>query len=65
AEGVFAESYSDLETAEKRYTEVMDVVPNDDDYYLKAEKRLRRLTIFRRPAAASPEAVAPIAESTP
>ena len=50
-EGVFAESYSDLDTAEKRYREVLEVVPKDDDYYLKAQSRLRKLTIFKNPAS--------------
>ena len=57
AEGVFAESYSDFDTAEKRYREVMDTVPSDDPYYVKADSRLRKLTVFRHPAATTgPEA---------
>ncbi len=48
-EGVFAESYSDLDGAEKRYREVMEVVPKDDDYYVKANNRLKRLTVFKKP----------------
>ena len=52
-EGVFAESYSDLDTAEKRYREVLEVVPKDDDYYLKAQSRLRKLTIFKNPASST------------
>jgi len=56
AEGVFAESYSDFDTAEKRYREVMDTVPNDDPYYIKSDSRLKKLLVFRRPAATVPEA---------
>jgi pSer/pThr/pTyr-binding forkhead associated (FHA) protein/tetratricopeptide (TPR) repeat protein len=52
-EGVFAESYSDLDTAEKRYREILDVVPKDDDYYLKAQSRLKKLTIFKKPSGES------------
>ena len=48
AEGVFAESYSDLDTAEKRYREVLQVVPKEDDYYAKAQKRLKKLTVFSK-----------------
>ncbi len=51
AEGVFAESYTDLDTAEKRYREVLDVVPDDDEYYLKANARLKKLTVLRKPAS--------------
>ncbi len=52
-EGVFAESYSDLDTAEKRYREILDVVPKDDDYYLKAQARLKKLTVFKKPSGES------------
>ena len=50
AEGVFAESYSDWEAAEKSYREVLEIVPTDDSYYAKAESRLKKITIFRHPA---------------
>ena len=50
AEGVFAESYSDFETAEKKYREVLEAVPPESDYYLKAQSRLKKITVFRRPA---------------
>jgi pSer/pThr/pTyr-binding forkhead associated (FHA) protein/tetratricopeptide (TPR) repeat protein len=49
AEGVFAESFSDMDTAEKRYREVMEVVPTDDSYYIKAQSRLKKLLVFRQP----------------
>jgi tetratricopeptide (TPR) repeat protein len=51
AEGVFAESYGDIETAEKQYRQVLEVVPSDDDYYSKAQLRLKKLSVFRRPAS--------------
>ena len=47
-EAVFAESYGDLETAEKKYREVFEVVTKDDDYYLKAESKLKKITVFKR-----------------
>ena len=47
-EGVFAESYGDIETAERKYREVLEVVPKEDDYYEKAESKLKKLTIFKR-----------------
>lgn len=50
AEGVFAESFSDFENAEKKYREVLEAVPNDNSYYLKAASRLKKLTVLRRPA---------------
>lgn len=52
-EGVFAESYGDIETAEKKYREVLEVVPKEDDYYDKAESKLKKLTVFKR--AGNPE----------
>lgn len=54
-EGVFAESYSDLDTAEKRYREILDVVPKDDSYYVKAQARLKKLTVFKKPTGESIE----------
>jgi pSer/pThr/pTyr-binding forkhead associated (FHA) protein/tetratricopeptide (TPR) repeat protein len=55
ATGVFAESYSDWDTAEKRYREVLEVVPNDDPYYIKAQSRLKKITVMRIPAAETPQ----------
>ena len=43
----------DIETAEKKYREVLEVVPKEDDYYEKAELKLKKLTIFKR--AGNPE----------
>lgn len=48
AEGVFAESYSDVETAQKRYREVLEIVPESDDYFAKASKRLKSLTVLNQ-----------------
>jgi tetratricopeptide (TPR) repeat protein len=53
AEGVFAESYGDMDAAEKQYRQVLEVVPNDDAYYVKAQSRLKRLTVLRKPASES------------
>lgn len=53
AEGVFAESYGDMDSAEKQYRQVLDVVPNDDEYYSKAQSRLKRLSVLRKPASES------------
>ncbi|MBS1959868.1 MAG: FHA domain-containing protein [Bdellovibrionales bacterium] len=55
-EGVFAESYNDLETAERSYREILSVVPKDDEYHAKAELRLKRVTSFRRPAGSASNA---------
>jgi len=52
-EAVFAESYGDVETAERKYREVLEVVPKEDDYYEKAESRLKKITVFKR--AGNPE----------
>jgi pSer/pThr/pTyr-binding forkhead associated (FHA) protein/tetratricopeptide (TPR) repeat protein len=55
-EGVFAESFNDFETAEKKYREVLDLAPKDSDYYKKATSRMNKLTVFRRPASLSESA---------
>ena len=51
SEGVIAESFSELDVAEKRYREVLEVVPVDNDYFKKASSRLAKLTVLRRPAS--------------
>jgi tetratricopeptide (TPR) repeat protein len=50
-EGVFAESYNDLDSAERSFKEILDIVPKGDDYYAKAELRMKRITSFRKPAS--------------
>ncbi len=50
-EAVFAESYGDVDTAEKKYREVLEVVAKDNEYYSKAESRLKKLTVFKKPPA--------------
>ena len=47
-EGVFAESYGDFDTAEKKYREVLEVVAKDNSYYSKAESKLKKLTVFKK-----------------
>ena len=39
-DAVLAESYSDFETAKKKYQECKDVAPKDDVYYERAERKL-------------------------
>ena len=53
-EGVFAESYGDFEMAEKKYREVLEVVPKEDDYYEKAESRLKKITVFKKNGSEAP-----------
>ena len=48
-EAVFAESFNDFETAEKKYMEVLEAVPVGDDYHVKAQLRLKKITIFKKP----------------
>ena len=56
AEGVFAESYGDVDIAEKKYREVLEVVPKEDEYAVKASSRLRKLTVLKRvPAGEIPQ----------
>jgi pSer/pThr/pTyr-binding forkhead associated (FHA) protein/tetratricopeptide (TPR) repeat protein len=50
-EGVFAESFGDVDTAEKKYREVMEVVPKGDAYYNKAESKLRKIMVLRKSAS--------------
>ncbi len=53
-EGVFAESFGDVDTAEKKYREVLEVVPKGDAYYIKAESKLRKITVLRKSASEAP-----------
>ncbi len=46
-EGVFAESFGEFDTAEAKYNEVLLNVPKDDDYYLKATSRLKKIEVLR------------------
>ena len=39
-DAVLSESYSDFETAKKKYQECKDVAPKDDIYYERAERKL-------------------------
>ena len=45
-EAVLAESYSDFETAKKKYQECKEVAPSDDVYFERAE---RKLALFFKP----------------
>jgi pSer/pThr/pTyr-binding forkhead associated (FHA) protein/tetratricopeptide (TPR) repeat protein len=51
AEGVMAESYSDFETAKKKFQETMEVAPEDGLYHDRAQRKLS--TYLRREPAAS------------
>lgn len=55
-EGVFAESFNDFDTAEKKYREVLNMVPKDDDYYAKAQGRIKKITVFKRDVNVEAEA---------
>jgi pSer/pThr/pTyr-binding forkhead associated (FHA) protein/tetratricopeptide (TPR) repeat protein len=48
SEAVIAESFSDFETAEKKYREVLEVVPVDNEYFTKATLRVKKLTSMKR-----------------
>jgi pSer/pThr/pTyr-binding forkhead associated (FHA) protein/tetratricopeptide (TPR) repeat protein len=41
SDGVIAEGFGDFEVAEKKYREVMEVVPSDNTYYVKAKSKLK------------------------
>ncbi len=51
SEGVIAEGFGELEQAEKKYREVLEVVPDDSEYFAKATSRIRKLTAYRYPAS--------------
>lgn len=53
SEGVIAESFSEYDAAEKKYREVLEVVPPGNLYYDKASGRIRRLSALRKPATDS------------
>jgi tetratricopeptide (TPR) repeat protein len=48
SEAVIAESFSDFELAEKKYREVLEVVPVDNEYFVKATLRVRKLMALKR-----------------
>ena len=48
SEAIIAESFSDFDLAERKYREVLDVVPVDNDYFVKASQRIKKLTALRR-----------------
>lgn len=45
-EAVLAESYSDFETAERKYRAVLDTAPEDDLYHERAQRKLARFVRF-------------------
>jgi hypothetical protein len=45
---VIAESFSDFELAEKKYREVLEVVPVDNEYFVKATLRVKKLMALKR-----------------
>lgn len=48
SDGVIAEGFGDYEVAEKKYKEVMDAVPSDNSYHVKAKARLKVFTTLRK-----------------
>ena len=48
SEAVIAESFSDFELAEKKYREVLEVVPVDNEYFVKATIRVKKLMALKR-----------------
>lgn len=51
SEGVIAESFSEFDVAEKKYREVLEIVPPDHDYFSKATRRIKRILSARKPAS--------------
>jgi pSer/pThr/pTyr-binding forkhead associated (FHA) protein/tetratricopeptide (TPR) repeat protein len=51
SEGVIAESFSEFDLAEKKYREVLEIVPPEHDYFSKASRRIRRIISARKPAS--------------
>ncbi len=47
SEGVLSETYGEFESAMKKYQEAMGVAPKDDEYYLKAQSRLKRIQNYQ------------------
>lgn len=48
SEAVIAESFSDFDVAEKKYREVLEVVPVDNEYFTKATTKIKKLAALRR-----------------
>jgi pSer/pThr/pTyr-binding forkhead associated (FHA) protein/tetratricopeptide (TPR) repeat protein len=53
SEGVIAESFSEFDLAEKKYREVLEIVPPEHDYFSKAARRIKRILSARKPASES------------
>jgi len=50
---VIAESFSEFDLAEKKYREVLEIVPPEHDYFSKAARRIKRILSARKPASES------------
>ncbi len=48
SDGVIAEGFGDYDVAEKKYREVIDTVPADNSYHVKAKARLKVFTTLRK-----------------
>ncbi|MBU6153042.1 MAG: FHA domain-containing protein [Bdellovibrionales bacterium] len=48
SEGVIAESFSDFDLAERKYREVLQVVPVDNEYFVKATIRVKKLMALKQ-----------------
>jgi pSer/pThr/pTyr-binding forkhead associated (FHA) protein/uncharacterized protein YciW len=48
SDGVIAEGFGDYDVAEKKYREVIDTVPPDNSYHVKAKARLKVFSALRK-----------------
>ena len=48
SDGVIAEGFGDYDVAEKKYREVIDTVPTDNSYHIKAKARLKVFSTLRK-----------------
>ncbi len=48
SDGVIAEGFGDYDVAEKKYREVIDTVPADNSYHVKAKARLKVFSTLRK-----------------
>jgi len=48
SDGVIAEGFGDYDVAEKKYREVIETVPSDNSYHIKAKARLKVFSTLRK-----------------
>lgn len=65
AEGILAENFSDLITAKKKFEQILDNTPEEDQYYTSAKRRLEKYGVLDRALAETAPAAQSSGEMSP